>query len=548
MPRDNSTEALEESAPAADPNEIHTLEEGKRFSESMLWDLQRRYFDEKGIGAWAEGQVPSFITTNAVMARSYARIVHGFLRDALAWQDGGINLDHPIYVIELGAGSGRLGFHFIKKFADIMAHSPINGLDVRLVMTDFPERTLESWQANPKLRALVDAGKLDFARFDMEQDAELYLTESGVTLSPGDVVNPVIVLANYVFDGIRHDVFFLEAGELKEGLVKVLCSKALPKELDTALFDEIALDFDKNDMDADYYGDPDLDGILEEYKDRLAQTALLFPAAGMDCIRRLAALSGGRMLMLASDKGYLHEENLIGHPAPSLVSHGSFSLSVNFHALGRFVNRRGGQVIDTPYKPSNLATAAWVLGSPEDGLAETRLAFYDAVVAGGMDDFFSVTRHMAHAIPEMSLDDLISYLRFGGWDATMFAACASNIEGKLTESTHDQQRECYNALMEMWDNYLPIGEEMDLPFFMGTLLYKLEHFEEAHTFLKRSLDDHGEDAATYYNLGLALRKLNKLSKALKALERAHEMRPGDDMIKTLLISVRADVKKGDGKK
>jgi len=56
------------------------------------------------------------------------------------------------------------------------------------------------------------AGRLDFARFDAERDAEIVL-DGGGRLAPGEAGNPICVIANYVFDGIPIDAFELgEAG------------------------------------------------------------------------------------------------------------------------------------------------------------------------------------------------------------------------------------------------------------------------------------------------------------------------------------------------
>src|SRR6185295_7003952 len=68
------------------------LETGRRFSESLLWRVQREYFERAGVTAWQI--VPHYITCNPLLARSFAEVILGFLGDA---GDGG---GEPFYVVE----------------------------------------------------------------------------------------------------------------------------------------------------------------------------------------------------------------------------------------------------------------------------------------------------------------------------------------------------------------------------------------------------------------------------------------------------------------
>ncbi|MCA9966459.1 MAG: hypothetical protein KC423_19555, partial [Anaerolineales bacterium] len=91
----------------------------QRLSQSILWQIQRHYFRQNGLKAWQEDVVPHAISCNPVMARAYSDIVFGYLRDCwAAVQAGDPTFDptQPIYIVELGAGSGRLLFHFLHDF------------------------------------------------------------------------------------------------------------------------------------------------------------------------------------------------------------------------------------------------------------------------------------------------------------------------------------------------------------------------------------------------------------------------------------------------
>ena len=85
------------------------------FSQSLLWDWQERYFAEKGVEAWRQGEVPHYVTSNPTMANSYAEMVFAFWRDQQRLKPQELNPDEPFYICELGAGSGRFAFHFLKR-------------------------------------------------------------------------------------------------------------------------------------------------------------------------------------------------------------------------------------------------------------------------------------------------------------------------------------------------------------------------------------------------------------------------------------------------
>ena len=67
-----------------------------------------------------QGIVPHFITCNAFIGRSYAQVLSGFLRDCVRG-GGGLKLDRtePLYIIELGAGSGKFSFFMLKALLEM---------------------------------------------------------------------------------------------------------------------------------------------------------------------------------------------------------------------------------------------------------------------------------------------------------------------------------------------------------------------------------------------------------------------------------------------
>lgn len=103
----------------------------QRTSKSFIWTFP---FPDLSFTRWVpgfaatrviaplswQGIVPHFITCNAFIGRSYAQVLSGFLRDCMRG-GGGMKLDRtePLYIIELGAGSGKFSFFMLKALLEM---------------------------------------------------------------------------------------------------------------------------------------------------------------------------------------------------------------------------------------------------------------------------------------------------------------------------------------------------------------------------------------------------------------------------------------------
>jgi len=88
------------------------IETAVRLSTSKMYDLMRRFYDQRGLDAWGDGSeaskqtVPFYITSNPHIAGGYAASACALVRD---WHHAGVlNLTQPVFIIELGAGPGKV--------------------------------------------------------------------------------------------------------------------------------------------------------------------------------------------------------------------------------------------------------------------------------------------------------------------------------------------------------------------------------------------------------------------------------------------------------
>jgi len=525
------------------------LDEGKPLSQSILWRLQRNFFEGQGIEAWRQGTVPHYITSNPFIANAYAKVVFGFIRDCTAVAGDSANdsfppleADQPIYIIELGSGSGRFAYHFLKKFLGFYPSSVLKDTPFKYVMTDYSERNVEFWREHQSLRPLVEEGVLDFALFDGERDEELKLTESGDVLAPGTVKNPMVVIANYFFDSIPQDAFFIQGGQLYEGLVNVSSYQQEPDLHDPEILSRAEISYNRNPVEPDYYDNQNWNEILEYYKKRLDDTAFLFPCAALQSIGNLRRISGGRLLVISGDKGYSREEDLLGRGEPRITRHGSFSMMVNYHALGKYVQKQGGQPLHTAHRHAHLNISAFVLGSHPGGYTETRQAYREAIETCGPDDFYALKKAIEHGYESWTLEQLIAYIRLSGFDAKITLACYPALMDRIEHATETEKQELYRVIKQVWEVYYPLAEDQDVASHLGVLLYETGYYVEALDLFNRSVELYGPDAMISYNMALCHYGLGQIEAALEHVNEALALDPDFEDSKTLRIKIEAVMK------
>jgi len=307
------------------------LEEGKPLSQCLIWPLIEQFYAESGPAAWE--QTPYYPTSNAYIAETFAELMVAFLRDSVDQLDP----SEPVYIVELAAGMGAFALFCVDALEKKRRHFPaLAALDLRYVLTDFTEKNLARWAGDAHLSAPL----FDDALVWPERDTTLSLRRRGSTLAPGTLKNPLIVVANYFFDSIRHDFFHTHHGTLYATHQTVWRT---PSPTSVTL-DQVQLEDTDVEIDDAYYPSPAWNALLTHYRESLPVGSVLLPIGALATIDNLLTLSGGNLLLLSADKGWHSTTLMEGHyPTPYVPHTGSFSYSVNFHALGRYFQNAGGQ-------------------------------------------------------------------------------------------------------------------------------------------------------------------------------------------------------------
>ena len=503
------------------------IEREQRFSLSIVWEMQRRFYAERGLDAWRSQTVTEHVTATPALADAFARVVHGHLRDR-------VNRLERTYIVELGGGTGRFAHYFLERLVPRLeamgALAPVT-----YVLTDVVPSLLEHWRAHPCLVEYIARGVLDLAVFDAAAPAPLVLIESGVTLGPGTCAAPLVVIANDVLGELPADCFRVADGVLTAGLSTLSVMREIEDPTEPALLGELALRMSDAPVGAAYYGEPVRDAILEGYRARLVDTSVLMPIAAMRCLDYLRAIGGGAFALIA-DRGIADERGLEDKLDPQLELHGGFSVRLNLHALAAYVRATGGRVYQSDARHPRLEVLALAVGMPEAGL-ETACAFRDAIELDSPGDALTRRESAARGYDDLSLDEILAELRRDGGDLATFWACYRELVESVASASAEQREDVTSTLARLWASYFPTGEPEDFALALATVHDQLGEFEEARWYADHSIRLRGPSAEAGYQLARCHAELGDLEQASHELAQVLARQPDHDGARALAAAL-----------
>lgn len=512
------------------------IEKDKKFSESCLWELQREYFHTEGIDAWVN-QVPFYVTSNPFLANCYAHIIIRLAQDWIKKHPENIN--EPFYIMELGTGSGRLSYYILKKLEKLQQQLNLKDIKFRYIMTDFTESNLKYWDSHPALQRFLENGMLDFAIFNMEQDTNIELRKAGITLTEGSMVNPLTVIANYIFDTVSHDAFTVSDGKVKASLVSLTTYHENMKNGRPVDWEQVSINHSAVDIDEHYYDDEGFNAVVNQYNNLLTDSHILVPIAGLRTIRNLKKLSHGRMLVLSTDKGYTHLQELDHLDHPHLAFHGSFSMMVNFHAIGKYFEHSGGKAILQSLR-TGIKTAAFVSGFDLKDYPELEFSLYEHVERLSPGDYFILHRNISENFQHCILNTLAAHLAFTDWDPHIYQKLSKQICEQITGAESVTVEYLTSHMSNLAENFYYLPKGYDVMFDIGILFHTLRCYSDAAKYYKLSEHYFGEQFGLSYNIGLCLYNNGDMQEALTYFRRALKLDPKSKETKEWIDFIEKD--------
>ncbi len=486
-------------------NKRYEIESQTPFSESLLWQLNSDYYHKEGLEAWRDGTVPAHLTTNSMVGKTYAELIFGFLRD-LATKG---QMQEKVYFLELGGGNGRLAFHVLKHLELLRTQMQLDLPPYCYIFSDIVEDNLSFIQNHKQLQTYFEQGLLDVSYFDGIKSEAVQLRYSGKTIVPKSLAQPLLVIANYFFDSIPNDLFHFKHNKISACTVS-LETTTDPKNADAeALLKQIEVTYQDLPIKFPYYKETDFNTILQDYFTSIFDTYLFFPHRGLRCIDNLRAFSQQGLLLLTMDKGFHEIHDLENQKKPEIITHGSFSIWVNYHAYGAYCRKQNGKVFFPSFSTFNLQLGCLMFLPDSETYTKTAVAYQRFVNDYGPDDFNGLKKLTYKHIALLTLQELIGILRLSAYDSTMFINVLPRIKQLSTRITFNERTRLAQTMHKTWNMYYTINEPEDLAFEIGGILYALGYYKEALTYFQFSINQFGHTADIFYNRALCYYQLRQ---------------------------------------
>lgn len=489
----------------------------------MIWDLQNQFYINKGPACWTEAIVPQFITSNSYIAYQYANCILGYINDYYSRPDA--KKDKPIYIVEVGAGHGKLGFLILNHLEELAEFMPEGVPKPYLyVISDFTQNIVDFCKSHKRMAEHINRGVVDFAVFDCEKDSEFSLQISGAKLSPETVETPMIAIANYVFNGLREQSISINNGIVSEGCIKIMADPNI-SATNIDIISRMKLEWSYKpiqDLDA-HFPDPVLRGLVHHYLQNNETLNVLLPLGALRFLRSLEALSHGQFLLITADKAHAHEEDLrLTKENPHIAIHGSFSMMANFHALRQVFLSRGGASFHTPYY-TGLQVAAFAMG--ETPLEEFQFAWENVLLAFDPDSFSQLQRCIRDETPSPSLKNILALIRLSRFESEVFYKFKQVLVDHIPYASDRLQSDFKSDILHIAANFYPLSASKDVDFDLGRLSMGLRDYETSIRLFKKSIELCGEHYVTWHNLGICYYYMDDLKESMNSFNQCLEIQP-----------------------
>ncbi len=509
--------------------EYYKIESIKPFSESLFWQLNRDFYQQNGIDAWSELGVPHHLTSNSVVGKTYAELIFAFLKDLASHG----NTTECVYILELGAGQGRLAYHILQHLDKIISSNNIKIPPYCYILSDIGEENLTFFHNHPQFQKYYNSGQLDLAYFDGIESKEIHLRHSQLQINPEQLDQPIIAIANYFFDSIPNDLFLIRDKTIIEYEV-ALHSYVNPKDQNPeTIIKNLKLTYHKKKTSFPFYDDPAINQILEDYKKTVVDTHLFFPHRGLQCLKNIQGFSNQGLMLLSLDKGFHEIHDIDQKGLPELVRHGSFSLWVNYHAYISYCENQGGKALFPSSSNFHLELGCCLFLSDSESYSNTSIAYEHFVNDFGPDDFTSIKKIAYSNVAQLSMQELLALIRMSYYDSTFFIKLLPRIKQVSKSITLEERNRLVESLSHVWNMYFYINESYDLPYELGGLFYAMGLYNDALTHFQNSIDIIGPKTDAYYNKILCHYQLRNDKQFYKTLSDAKATFPKDPIFDNL---------------
>tara|TARA_R110002110_G_scaffold124505_2_gene301899 strand:- start:51183 stop:52841 length:1659 start_codon:yes stop_codon:yes gene_type:complete len=494
------------------------IQESVRLSESKLWDIQKNYFETMGINAWEE-DVPFYITNNTFIAYQYASLMHQFMLD---WQNQK-DPDQMIYIMELGCGTGKFSYYFLKALTQLLIEQPLT-VSFCYVISDVTAKNTEFCENNLSFKPYIELGQVDFAVFDASCDTDFYLKLADKPFSECRK-SPLVVISNYIFDCLPHDLLHIQEGKihsLQYGL------KSRYKNFDqqnVKYLNELKFDITMEPIELEaFYDDPKLIGILNGYLERMdgKPSMMPVPLAALKFLKNMQVLTKDNMFLIIGDKGVSSLENISRLPNNyRMTFEGCHTLLANLFIIGDYIKALGGDCV-LSQKSTVFQVGLYSLGTAFENLPNTQFSYTQNIDCLGPQEFASFYSMAIQNAYRFSANSINTFMKFSRWDPDAYALIHDRLVEIAPALMPHEVIELKSDLKKIEDNIYRLGLGFDVANLLGLFYQSQGNIEKAKALFQTAMDIYDDYGPPHNNIAMIYEEQKDKEKAIYHYGKAYE--------------------------
>ena len=516
------------------------------YPDSLIWELHRRYFHQRGIAAWQSGEVPSGITSNRRAAYQNARIVPEALRDQQ------FDADETVYILEVGSGSGQFAINFLNGFHSICADESETFADrLHYMITDCALPNLEALSIHPGFIEYRERGAVGFYLYDVLKP-QMPVRLDGSRFDPATRLFSAVI-ANYVHCALPMTIFRKKDGNYYEKYISIEMDGENDAETVKDAGDGVSLvanatepglmeklnpvpSYASVQLDT-HPTTPQIRQAVRSVASMLDPATIPVPVGTCLHLKGLQPFLKKNGICLISDKGFSDTKTMNGDKPFLPTIHGnSLAHQLNFPLIETFARNIGFSavgttdethilktilVVNAPEIPIPLAHRFGKLFVKENGNIDAS----DFVKAA--DDYFRDGKWKKAAVfyrKGLRLRENSPYLLF------RLAKCWRKLDKP------DEALDCCRQ-----GKTADTSRNHDFDFEQGLILFRQKKYAEALKHYEASEIQFGGCKQGYYNMGLCWAGMNHMKKAHDAYKKAIEKDSGYKIAKNAIDNIKEEV-------
>jgi tetratricopeptide (TPR) repeat protein len=337
---------------------------------------------------------------------------------------------------------------------------------------------------------------------------------------------PLIVIANYTFDCVIQDAFHFKKDKLEEVQLGMR-SRYKNFNVDKSLhLNDLKFNYHHADIEiTDYYENPKLNEILKEYQEYFQgkETYFLMPLGAIQFFDTLMNLTHHNFFMISGDKGLALPDTfpLLGDQYDASYD-GCYSYLVNFHAMGEYLKKHGGDCLLTQ-NDNDFKVNLFSMGTSFKDLTDTSAYFNNAMESSGPDEYCQFYDEFRTSSYRFDLTSLLAFIRFSKWDPNAYSIVHSRLLELIDDARKVQLEEIKRDLNKLKKNIFKMNIGDDVYNQIGLFYQLIGAYDIASELYQESITIYGDRAAPHNNLGMIFESQKNIGKALTHYQKSYEL-------------------------